>query len=105
MSLDVESAIGSLERKGLLQPEDEAGGRWRFAHALVLEAAYQGLSKELRADMHERLADWMIEEDADQPDVDESVARHLERALHLREEVARAMSVGRPVGACWPIIR
>ena len=80
-------AIGSLERKGLLQPEDEAGGRWRFAHALVLEAAYQALSKELRADMHERLADWMIEEDADQPDVDESVARHLERALHLREEV------------------
>ena len=84
---EVESAIGSLERKGLLQPEDEAGGRWRFAHALVLEAAYQALSKELRADMHERLADWMIEEDADQPDVDESVARHLERALHLREEV------------------
>ena len=73
--------------KGLVQPEDEAGGRWRFAHALVLEAAYRGLSKELRADLHERLADWMIEEDADQADVDESVARHLERALHLREEL------------------
>ena len=29
----------------------------------------------------------MIEGDADQPDVDESVARHLERALHLREEL------------------
>jgi class 3 adenylate cyclase/tetratricopeptide (TPR) repeat protein len=84
---EVESAIASLERKGLLQPEDEAGGRWRFAHALVFEAAYRGLSKELRADLHERLADWMIEEDADQPDVDESVARHLERALHLREEL------------------
>ena len=84
---EVEAAIASLERKGLVQPEDEAGGRWRFAHALVLEAAYRGLSKELRADLHERLADWMIEEDADQADVDESVARHLERALHLREEL------------------
>ena len=84
---EVESAIASLERKGLLLPEDEAGGRWRFAHALVFEAAYRGLSKELRADLHERLADWMIEEDADQPEVDESVARHLERALHLREEL------------------
>ena len=83
----VEAAIASLERRGLVQPEDEAGGRWRFAHALVLEAAYRGLSKELRADLHERLADWMIEEDADQADVDESVARHLERALHLREEL------------------
>jgi class 3 adenylate cyclase len=84
---DVAEAIASLERRGLVQPEDEAGGRWRFAHALVVEAAYRGLSKELRADLHLRVADWMIEEDADQPDVDESVARHLERALHLREEL------------------
>ena len=83
---NVESAIASLERRGLVQPEDEARGRWRFAYALV-EAAYRGLSKELRADLHVRLADWMIEEDADQVDVDESVARHLERALHLREEL------------------
>jgi class 3 adenylate cyclase/tetratricopeptide (TPR) repeat protein len=84
---EVEAAIASLERKGLVQPEDEAGGRWRFAHALVLEAVYRGLSKELRADLHERLADWMIEEDADRADVDESVARHLERAMRLREEL------------------
>jgi tetratricopeptide (TPR) repeat protein len=84
---EVVGAIASLERKGLVQPENEARGRWRFAHALVLEAAYRGLSKELRADLHERLADWMMEEDAEQADVDESVARHLERALHLREEL------------------
>ena len=83
----IDAAVASLERRGLVQPEDEAAGRWRFAHALVLEAAYRGLSKELRADLHERLADWMIEEDVDQADVDESVARHLERALHLREEL------------------
>ena len=84
---DVESAIASLELRGLVQPEDEARGRWCFAHALVLEAAYRGISKELRANLHVQLADWMTEEDADQADVDESVARHLERALHLREEL------------------
>ena len=84
---EFEGAIASLERRGLVQPEDEAAGRWRFAHALVLDAAYRGLSKELRADLHERLADWMTVEDADQADVDESVARHLEHALHLREEL------------------
>jgi len=84
---EFEAAIASLERRGLVQPEDEAAGRWRFAHALVLDAAYRGLSKELRADLHERLADWMTEEDAEQADVDESVARQLERALHLREEL------------------
>jgi class 3 adenylate cyclase len=84
---EFEAAIASLERRGLIPPEDEAAGRWRFAHALVLDAAYRGLSKELRADLHERLADWMTVEDADQADVDESAARHLEHALHLREEL------------------
>jgi len=86
-SPDVEVAIASLDRRGLVRPEDEAGGRWRFSHSLVREAAYRGLAKELRADLHERLADWMLIEDADDPDVDESAARHLERALHLREEL------------------
>jgi tetratricopeptide (TPR) repeat protein len=84
---DIEIAIASLDRSGLVQPEDEAGGRWRFAHALVLEAAYRGLSKGQRAELHELLAHWLLEEDADRPDVSESVARHLERALRLREEL------------------
>jgi class 3 adenylate cyclase len=82
-----EAAIPVLERRGLIQPEDEAAGLWRFAHALVMDASYRGLSKELRADLHERLADWMTEADAERADVDESVARQLERALHLREEL------------------
>jgi predicted ATPase len=53
-----EDAIEVLDRHGLLQPEDEATGSWRFAHALVMDVAYGGLSKELRADLPERLADW-----------------------------------------------
>jgi len=81
------AALMTLERRGLVDPEDEAAGRWRFAHALVAETAYRGVSKELRAELHERLADWLLGEDADQPDVDESAARHLERAFHLREEL------------------
>lgn len=87
--VEVEGAIASLDRRGLVQPEDEAGGRWRFAHALIAEAAYRGLPKELRAELHERLAEWIARVDAEQPDVDESVARHLERALHLREDLGR----------------
>jgi class 3 adenylate cyclase/tetratricopeptide (TPR) repeat protein len=84
---EVEAAISSLDRSGLVQPEDEAGGRWRFVHALVVEAAYRGLSKGRRAQLHEELADWLMVADADQADVNESVARHLERALRLREEL------------------
>jgi len=84
---ELESSIGALDTSGLVQPEDEASGRWRFAHALVLDAAYRGLSKGQRAELHERLADWLAVEDAEQTDVGESVARHLERSLHLREEL------------------
>ena len=84
---EIRAALASLDRSGLVQPEDEGSGRWRFAHALVVEAAYRGLSKVQRAQLHEQLADWLAVEDADQADVDESVARHLERALRLREEL------------------
>ena len=77
----------TLERRGLIDPEDEAAGRWRFAHALIAETAYRSVSKEVRATLHERLASWFITEDAEQTDVDESAARHLERAFHLREEL------------------
>jgi hypothetical protein len=83
----IEEAVAELDRRGLVEPEDEAAGQWRFAHALVREAAYRGVSKELRAELHEALANWIAEKDADRPDVDEAVGRHLERALHLREEI------------------
>jgi class 3 adenylate cyclase len=84
---EVEAAMATLERRGFVQVEEETTGRWRFAHSLLREAAYRGLSKELRAELHERLADWVLTEDANQPDADESAARHLERAYHLREEL------------------
>ena len=83
----LDHALLTLERRGLIDAEDEAAGRWRFAHALIAETAYRGVSKEVRAGLHERLAAWLLTEDAEQPDVDESAARHLERAFHLREEL------------------
>jgi predicted ATPase len=55
-SAAIEEAVAELDRRGLVEPEDEAVGQWRFAHALVREAAYRGVSKELRAELHEALA-------------------------------------------------
>ncbi len=86
-SEEIDAALASLDRSGFLQPDDVAGERWQFEHALVLEAAYRGLSKAQRAELHEQLAQWMLSEDADQADVEELVARHLERAVHFREEL------------------
>ena len=84
---DVDRSLAELDRRGLVEPEDEAAGRWSFGHALVREAAYRGLTKERRAELHERLADRLLVADADQADVDEAAARHLERAFRLREEL------------------
>jgi class 3 adenylate cyclase len=84
---EIDEALAILDRRGLVLPEDEASGRWRFSHALIQETVYRGLSKRVRAELHEKLADWMAVVDADRPDVDESVARQLERAVHLREEL------------------
>jgi tetratricopeptide (TPR) repeat protein len=86
-SAAIEEAVGELDRRGLVEPEDEAAGLWRFVHALVREAAYRGVSKEVRGELHETLADWIAQADVERPDVDEAVGRHLERALHLREEI------------------
>ena len=83
----LDHGLVTLERRGLIDPEDEGAGRWRFAHALIAETAYRSVSKEVRATLHERLAAWLITEDTEQPDIDESAARHLERAFHLREEL------------------
>ena len=92
---ELDAALTTLERRGLVEPEDQATGRWRFAHALIAETAYRSVSKELRATLHERLATWLVAEDAEQPDVDESAARHLERAFHLREELGIRDDVSR----------
>jgi class 3 adenylate cyclase len=83
----VEAALIELERSGLVECEDEPAGRWRFGHALVAEAAYRRLAKATRSQLHEELADWIAAEDADQADVDEAAARHLERAVALRDEL------------------
>ena len=84
---DFDAALETLERRGLIVPEREGSGTWRFTHALLVDATYRGLSKALRADLHERLATWMEGAERHRPDLDESMARHLERSLRLREEL------------------
>ena len=49
----------TLVRRQLIQPNPSAssvGDAFRFTHVLIQEAAYEGVPKEVRADLHERLA-------------------------------------------------
>ena len=76
----------SLVRKGLVRPERQAAGdedRFSFQHVLVRDAAYDAMPKELRAELHERLADNYADTAGDA-----LIGYHLERAYYARAEIA-----------------
>jgi len=98
--------ILSLVRKELARadrstlPGEEA---FRFRHILIRDAAYQAVPKERRADLHERLAEWIGRVGGDRVEEQEAiVGYHLEQAFRYREalgpldddarELARAAS-------------
>jgi DNA-binding SARP family transcriptional activator/tetratricopeptide (TPR) repeat protein len=81
-----------LVRKQLIRvdrPQLPGEDAFRFAHALVREAAYEGLSKELRAELHERLGRW-LDERPETPE--EIIAFNLEQAHLLRVDLGTASS-------------
>ena len=65
-------------------PEDA----FRFDHVLIRDVTYAGIPKELRAELHERHADWL---DGQPVGSDELVGYHLEQAYRYGAEL-------RPVG-------
>src|SRR5918999_360336 len=73
----------SLVQKQLIRPDrsDLPGeDAFRFAHVLIREAAYQGVPKQRRAELHEHVARWLEAQPARQ---DETVGYHLSEAyLH-----------------------
>jgi class 3 adenylate cyclase len=55
-----------------------------FRHILVREAAYEAMTKDRRAELHERYADWLDPSGGDE----EIVGYHLEQACRYRAEIA-----------------
>ncbi len=83
--------LAALVRKDLVRPEPSlisGQDAYRFRHLLIREAAYATMPKELRAQLHERYAEW-LERTADESafELDEIVGYHLEQALVLRQEL------------------
>jgi DNA-binding SARP family transcriptional activator/predicted ATPase len=69
---------------------------FRFAHALIREAAYEGLPKHLRADLHERVGRWLAARDAAP---DELIGFHLEQTCRYRAEFGVDGDAGRALAA------
>jgi len=80
----VGASLQSLVRKELIRPDrsDIRGeDAFRFTHILVRDAAYNGIPKATRAEMHERLAGWITVNTRDVAgEYEEIVGYHLEQA-------------------------
>ena len=77
----------ALVRKGLVAPERSDlpnEDAFRFGHILIRDAAYSALPKETRAELHERLCDWLERKSGE---LHEIVGYHLEQAYRFRAEL------------------
>jgi class 3 adenylate cyclase/tetratricopeptide (TPR) repeat protein len=90
---DVHARLGqhlmALVRRQLIQPDPAAFAgedAFRFSHVLIREAVYEGLPKERCAGLHERLAERLTAEGAE----DEVIGHHLEQALRCRAQLGLA---------------
>jgi tetratricopeptide (TPR) repeat protein len=77
----------ALAHKGLIAadaPRFDGEDAFRFTHALIRDAAYAGLPKRRRAELHASLAAWL-----DDRAEDEIVGHHLEQACLLEAELGQ----------------
>jgi len=99
---EVQPILMSLVRRDVLRPDRSSlAGQdaFRFRHQLIRDAAYEAAPKALRAELHERFADWL--EGVGEARVDEFeeiLAYHLEQAHRLLAELGPLDEPGRELG-------
>ena len=89
----VEAALDELVARELLSPEggsSTSGERaYRFQHILIRDVAYASLSKDARAELHRRFADWLYQQGG--AEELEIRAHHLDRATAFLTELDGAV--------------
>jgi tetratricopeptide (TPR) repeat protein len=89
--------LASLARKGLIRPvKPQLPGEdgFRFRHLLIRDAAYAGLPKATRVELHQRFAAWLEHRGADFVELQELLGYHLEQAWRYRFELGLADDLG-----------
>ena len=79
----------ALVRRQLIQLDrtgSQGDDTFRFHHVLVRDVAYEAMAKGRRADLHERLADWLERMPGE---TNEVIGFHLEQAYRYRTELRR----------------
>jgi class 3 adenylate cyclase/tetratricopeptide (TPR) repeat protein len=99
----VPANLMTLVRKELIRPGrstlagDDA---FRFRHLLIRDAAYDSMSKEHRADLHERFALWLERAAGDRAvEFEEILGYHLEQAARYRLELGPADAASRALAS------
>jgi class 3 adenylate cyclase/tetratricopeptide (TPR) repeat protein len=99
----VTNLLMALARRHLIGPDRSSfiGEEcFRFHHILVRDAAYRGMPKELRAELHERFAAWLERAaGARVREWEEILGYHLEQAYHYRRELRPADASTRALAA------
>jgi class 3 adenylate cyclase/tetratricopeptide (TPR) repeat protein len=89
----VRSSLLALTRKHFVRADTNVpDGGFRFHHALIRDAAYDGIPKATRADLHERTAARLADQAADEA----VVGYHVEQSFMLRRDLG---SVDAELGA------
>jgi class 3 adenylate cyclase/tetratricopeptide (TPR) repeat protein len=87
----VRDRLAGLMRMELVRPDQAAFAgeeAYRFRHLLIRDAAYQGLAKQTRSELHERFAGWLDRVAGDRPiEYEEIIGYHLEQAYRYRAEL------------------
>ena len=87
----VRPAIDRLAERELCAAAEAAfadDAAFRFRHILIRDAAYRSTAKRLRAALHERFADWLLDKAGGRlAEVEEIVGYHLEQSSRLLAEL------------------
>lgn len=89
---ELDLRLAGLVRKELIRPHPptlEGDEAFRFHHLLIRDAAYDGLPKATRAELHQRFADWLEKAGRGLAELDEIAGWHLEQAVRYARELGR----------------
>lgn len=96
---DVDARLLSLVRRDFLAPRPGREDAYRFRHVLIRDAAYAGIPKEQRSQLHERFANLAARTNAGRAgELDEIIAYHLEQAFRYRAELGPLSEDARALG-------
>ena len=99
---EVGTSLALLSRKELIRPSEAVVGEptFRFAHILIRDAAYHGVLKRNRAELHERFVNWLERVWPDRvTEYEEIRGYHLEQAYLILSQLGPIDDHGREVGA------